>query len=340
MGGAHSWPYFAIAFGFGCLLGSIPFGLLLTRLAGLGDVRSIGSGNIGATNVLRTGNRWLAAATLLLDGGKGGAAALLAGLYYGPDMAVTAAAAAMIGHMFPLWLKFRGGKGVATAFGILLAMAWPVRLARFALWLVMAILLRYSPLSSITAAATNVTANVIASGDTFVIEILHSSRETLTFDSDTGNLVSLLNLTNTGDDVYSANFGGAADGGDDLSAVVNGRTITGLSLTGAEGLQVYYNGTGDLDSVQLDFTTGFGERLFYAIDAMLTPLTGLMDTNVASLTNQNQARQDRVDDMVARLELTRASLLQRFINMEVALARAKSLRDTLTQTFDAMFASK
>ncbi|MFB3098598.1 MAG: hypothetical protein ACE1ZX_01000, partial [Acidimicrobiia bacterium] len=193
---------------------------------------------------------------------------------------------------------------------------------------------------AITAAATNVTANVITSGGTFVIEILHSSRETLTFDSDTGNLVSLLNLTNTGDDVYSANFGGAADGGDDLSAVVNGRTITGLSLTGAEGLQVYYNGTGDLDSVQLDFTTGFGERLFYAIDAMLTPLTGLMDTNVASLTNQNQARQDRVDDMVARLELIRASLLQRFINMEVALARAKSLRDTLTQTFDAMFASK
>ena len=193
---------------------------------------------------------------------------------------------------------------------------------------------------AITTAATNVTANVIASGGTFVIEILHSSRETLTFDSDTGNLVSLLNLTNTGDDVYSANFGGAADGGDDLSAVVNGRTITGLSLTGAEGLQVFYNGTGDLDSVQLDFTTGFGERLFYAIDAMLTPLTGLMDTNVASLTNQNQARQDRVDDMVARLELIRASLLQRFINMEVALARAKSLQDTLTQTFDAMFASK
>ncbi len=152
---AFSWPYFAAAFAFGYGLGSIPFGLLLTRLAGLGDVRKIGSGSIGATNVLRTGNRWLAAATLLLDGGKGGAAALLAGLYYGPDMAVTAAAAAMIGHMYPLWLKFRGGKGVATAFGILLAMAWPVGLACFALWLVMAILLRYSSLSSITAAVAS-----------------------------------------------------------------------------------------------------------------------------------------------------------------------------------------
>ena len=150
---AHSWPYFATAFAFGYLLGSIPFGLLLTRLAGLGDVRKIGSGNIGATNVLRTGNKGLAALTLLLDGGKGAAAALIAGGYYGPDMAVTAAAAAVIGHMIPLWLKFRGGKGVATALGVLLAMAWPVGVAACLIWLAMAFLLRYSSLSSMTALA-------------------------------------------------------------------------------------------------------------------------------------------------------------------------------------------
>jgi glycerol-3-phosphate acyltransferase PlsY len=148
-----SWPYFAIAFAAGYLLGSIPFGLLLTRLAGLGDLRKIGSGNIGATNVLRTGRKGLAAATLLLDGGKGAAAAAIAGSLYGPDMAVTAAAAAVIGHMFPLWLKFRGGKAVATALGVMLVLAWPVGLAACAVWLAMARWLRYSSLSSMTALA-------------------------------------------------------------------------------------------------------------------------------------------------------------------------------------------
>ena len=150
---AFSWPYFAFALAAGYLLGSIPFGLLLTRFAGLGDVRKIGSGNIGATNVLRTGHKGLAAATLLLDGGKGGAAALIAGMMYGPDMAVTAAAAAVIGHMFPPWLKFRGGKGVATALGVLLALAWPVGLLSCLTWLAMARLFRYSSLSSISALA-------------------------------------------------------------------------------------------------------------------------------------------------------------------------------------------
>jgi glycerol-3-phosphate acyltransferase PlsY len=128
--------------------------VVLTRLAGLGDIRDIGSGNIGATNVLRTGSTGLAAATLLLDGGKGAAAALIAGLY-GPDMAVTAAAAAVIGHMFPVWLKFRGGKGVATAFGVLLAMAWPVGLACCAIWLAAAALFRFSSLASIVALAAS-----------------------------------------------------------------------------------------------------------------------------------------------------------------------------------------
>ena len=150
---AYSWPYYAVALAAGYVLGSIPVGLLLARLFGHGDIRAIGSGNIGATNVLRTGSKGLAAATLLLDGSKGAAAALIAGLLFGPDMAVTAAAAAVIGHMFPVWLKFRGGKGVATALGVLLALAWPVGLAACAVWLAMARLLRYSSLSSMTALA-------------------------------------------------------------------------------------------------------------------------------------------------------------------------------------------
>ncbi len=109
---AYTWPFYAAGV-FGYLLGSIPFGLILTKLAGLGDIRAIGSGNIGATNVLRTGNKKLAVATLILDGAKGAVAVLIAGIY-GTDIAVLAAGGAMLGHCFPVWLKFKGGKGVAT----------------------------------------------------------------------------------------------------------------------------------------------------------------------------------------------------------------------------------
>ena len=194
--------------------------------------------------------------------------------------------------------------------------------------------------TNITASDPRLTAVLVSSGSVFQIEIVEQDREVLTFQADTDGLIAALNISNVGDAVFSANFAGAAGGGDDLSAVVSGRTITGLSLTGAEGLQVFYNGTVDLDAVQLDITTGFGERLYFAIDTMLTPVTGLMDTNVASLTKRNDVQQDRVDNMLARLELTRATLLPKYIAMEVALARSKNLRDTLTQTFDAMFASK
>ena len=120
----------------GALLGSIPFGLLLTRAAGLGDVRAIGSGSIGATNVLRTGNRTLAAATLLLDAAKGLVAVWLAGWLFGPGPDVVAGVAAVIGHCFPPWIGFRGGKGVATAAGAVLALAWPVILIAGVVWLV------------------------------------------------------------------------------------------------------------------------------------------------------------------------------------------------------------
>jgi acyl phosphate:glycerol-3-phosphate acyltransferase len=150
---AYSWPYLATALFAAYLLGSIPFGLLLTRLAGLGDIRGIGSGNIGATNVLRTGNKKLAALTLLLDGGKGAVAVLIGWRLGGPDIANVAAAGAILGHLFPVWLKFRGGKGVATGLGVLLALSWPVGVAACATWLATAALFRYSSLAALVAIA-------------------------------------------------------------------------------------------------------------------------------------------------------------------------------------------
>ncbi len=139
----------------GYLLGSIPFGLVLTRLAGLGDIRSIGSGNIGATNVLRTGNKPLALAVLLLDSGKGAAAVLLAySLFPEVEMApALAGVCAVLGHNFPIWLKFKGGKGVATTLGTLIALNWPVGLAACGIWLAMAALFRYSSLAALVALA-------------------------------------------------------------------------------------------------------------------------------------------------------------------------------------------
>jgi acyl phosphate:glycerol-3-phosphate acyltransferase len=136
----------------GYLLGSIPFGLLLTKLAGLGDIRSIGSGNIGATNVLRTGRKDLALATLLLDGGKGAVAVLIARLV-SEDLTVIAGGAAILGHLFPVWLKFKGGKGVATTLGTLIAANWMVGIGACVVWLVMAVVFRYSSLSALIAVA-------------------------------------------------------------------------------------------------------------------------------------------------------------------------------------------
>ena len=135
------------------LLGSIPFGLVITRALGLGDLRKIGSGNIGATNVLRTGNRGAALATLLLDAGKGGLAVLIARALVGADAAQVAALFSFLGHLFPVWLGFKGGKGVATFLGTLLALAWPVGLAACATWAVTAAISRISSLSALVAAA-------------------------------------------------------------------------------------------------------------------------------------------------------------------------------------------
>ncbi len=147
---SFTWPLYA-AFLAAYLLGSVPFGLLLTRLAGAGDLRQVGSGNIGATNVLRTGRKGLAALTLLLDAGKGAAAVAIAGHWFGPSMAVFAALGVVVGHIAPVWLRFRGGRGVATAFGVLFVFAWPVGTAAAVVWLAAAALFRYSSLAAILA---------------------------------------------------------------------------------------------------------------------------------------------------------------------------------------------
>ena len=136
----------------GYLLGSVPFGLVLTKFAGLGDIRSIGSGSIGATNVLRTGRKDLALATLLLDGGKGAIAVLIARLI-SEDLTVLAGGAAILGHLFPVWLKFKGGKGVATTLGTLIAANWMVGIGACLVWLVVAFVFRYSSLSGLISVA-------------------------------------------------------------------------------------------------------------------------------------------------------------------------------------------
>ncbi|MGL4284980.1 MAG: glycerol-3-phosphate 1-O-acyltransferase PlsY [Phreatobacter sp.] len=145
-----SFPALLAALAFGYLLGSIPFGLLLTRAAGMGDIRAIGSGNIGATNVLRTGNKKVAAATLLLDALKATAAVLIAGRF-GPEAALLGGIGAFLGHIFPVWLGFKGGKGVATFLGLLLGLYWPAFLVFALVWLAMAYAFRYSSLAALIA---------------------------------------------------------------------------------------------------------------------------------------------------------------------------------------------
>ena len=163
---------FLIALLGGYLIGSVPFGLLLTKAAGLGDIRKVGSGNIGATNVLRTGRKGLAAATLILDGLKGAVAVLLARYFLG-DQDLVVGTAAVLGHLFPVWLGFRGGKGVATGLGVLLAAAWPVGLACCALWLVAAKLLKMSSAAALTAfAAAPLFALVLSSADHALMALL------------------------------------------------------------------------------------------------------------------------------------------------------------------------
>jgi len=146
------WLWLLAAFALGYALGSIPFGLLLTRAAGLGDIRQIGSGNIGATNVLRAGGKGLAAATLALDALKGLVAVLLA-RYWGDDAALAAGAGAVLGHMFPVWLGFKGGKGGATVLGVFLGLSWPIVAVGAGVWLLILVVFRYSSLATLLSTA-------------------------------------------------------------------------------------------------------------------------------------------------------------------------------------------
>ena len=148
-----SLAWSAAAFALGYLLGSIPFGLLLTRIAGTQDLRTIGSGNIGATNVLRTGRKGLAAATLICDALKGTAAVLIANEFGGMEVAAVAAAGAFLGHLFPIWLRFKGGKGVATYIGLLIGLCWPAAIFFCLIWAAVAAISRYSSLSALIASA-------------------------------------------------------------------------------------------------------------------------------------------------------------------------------------------
>jgi len=149
----YGWQVFLPPIIAAYLIGSIPFGLLLARLAGKGDLRKVGSGNIGATNALRAGGKKLAAGTLILDMAKGFVAVFLPYLYFGPDITFFTSIAVVLGHLFPIWLRFRGGKGVATTMGVLLGLSWLTGLATLATWIVVALVLRYSSLAALISVA-------------------------------------------------------------------------------------------------------------------------------------------------------------------------------------------
>jgi glycerol-3-phosphate acyltransferase PlsY len=165
------WVVALVVTGFGYLLGSIPFGLLLTRMAGLGDIRAIGSGNIGATNVLRTGRRGLAAATLLLDAAKGALAVLIGGAVGGAPFVLVGGVAAVVGHLYPVWLEFRGGKGVATGFGVLIAADPLLGLLAGAVWIGVAAATRYSSAAALAAFALSPVIGGIVHADFAVLAL-------------------------------------------------------------------------------------------------------------------------------------------------------------------------
>lgn len=183
-------PFYLLWLSFGYLLGSIPFGLVVTRLAGQGDIRKIGSGNIGATNVLRTGNKKLAALTLALDALKGTAAVVIANEVMGRDPAVCAGLGAFLGHLFPIWLKFKGGKGVATYLGILGGLFWPAFIAFAVIWLAVAVLFRYSSLAALVA--TLATPFVLRGFDAFQFSELFALLTLLTWIKHHANIKRLI----------------------------------------------------------------------------------------------------------------------------------------------------
>jgi acyl phosphate:glycerol-3-phosphate acyltransferase len=189
------WYGAALALALGYCLGSIPFGLVLTRFTGAGDLRSIGSGNIGATNVLRTGRKGLAAVTLALDALKATLAVVLAWLAFGPPTALAAAAGAVLGHMYPAWLKFRGGKGVATYLGGLIGIAWPAAVVFAGVWLAVAALTRYSSAAALTATVASPFA-MAAIGESSAA-LVFAALSALIWFKHSANIVRLLNGSET-----------------------------------------------------------------------------------------------------------------------------------------------
>jgi glycerol-3-phosphate acyltransferase PlsY len=184
-------PTLALLFGYLC--GSIPFGVILTRFAGTQDLRSIGSGNIGATNVLRTGNKALAAATLLGDMLKGTAAVLIVLWFSNRNYAIGAGLGAFLGHLYPVWLRFKGGKGVATYIGILLGLAWPAALAFCVIWLAVAALTRYSSLAALVASAA--TPTIVGATTSHLEPVLFAVLTIILWIKHRDNIVRLLNRT-------------------------------------------------------------------------------------------------------------------------------------------------
>ncbi len=190
------------------------------------------------------------------------------------------------------------------------------------------------------SAIAGVTATVISDTGTFKLEIVSDSNVALSFTNDTGGVVGALNITDAGSSLISANIGGAADGSDDGTATVSGNTITVTDQSGAEGLKLFYSGNGDASGIQLDFTVGLGTRLFFALDRLLDTSTGVVATDITTLQDQNELTQERIDRMLKRLERRRQQLIDRFITLETALARAEQIRRSIQTTFDALFANR
>jgi hypothetical protein len=196
-------------------------------------------------------------------------------------------------------------------------------------------------LASDINAIAGVSAQVVSSGGNFYLEVTHDTNDSLTFtDANGGNAAAQLSITDNGSSVFSANVDGAAGGAADGTATVSGNSITVTSPSNAEGLKVFYSGNSDVNAVQIDFTVGIGTQLFFALDQLLDTTTGVVETDISALEDQNEVAEDRIDSMLDRLAIQRQSLTDRFIALEVALARAESIRETIEQISDALFASR
>jgi len=191
-------------------------------------------------------------------------------------------------------------------------------------------------LADLINADADFTASIVDSGGTFRLEVTHVSNDSLTFTDDTDSLLAQLNMTDNGSSILSANIGGNADGSDDGSVTVSGNTITVLSTSDAEGLQILYTGNGDASGIQLDYTVGIGSQMYFALDDILDETTGAVENEIEALSDQNTFNETRIAEILARLERQRISLLERFIAMESALSSMNSLLDQIKETFNVL----